>query len=175
MSLKHRALYQSRRLHETAARSNGKLVLVKSSKDLKQYLEQRRNNPDLVGGLLGIEGAHSLEGKMENVNALFDAGFRMMGLTHHFDNELGCSAHGERKCGLSEFGKQVVQRMEELKMIVDLAHASPALTADVLSMAMRPILVSHTGVRGTCNNQRNLSNEQIGRTTTAKRFSPTTL
>ncbi len=163
MSLKHRALYQSRRLHETAARSNGKLVLVKSSKDLKQYLEQRGNNPDLVGGLLGIEGAHSLEGKMENVNALFDAEFRMMGLTHHFDNELGCSAHGERKCGLSEFGKQVVQRMEELKMIVDLAHASPALTADVLSMATRPILVSHTGVRGTCNNQRNLSNEQIRR------------
>ncbi|MFQ5902817.1 MAG: dipeptidase [Candidatus Binatia bacterium] len=162
-SLKQRALYQSGRLHETAARSNGKLVLVKSSRDLEQYVEQRKDNPNMVGGFLGIEGAHCLEGKLENVDVLFDAGFRMMGLTHHFDNELGCSAHGERKCGLSQFGKQVVQRMQELKMTVDLAHASSALTVDVLDMATRPILVSHTGVRGTCNNQRNLSDEQIRR------------
>ena len=162
-SLKERALYQAQRLHETAARSNGKLVLVKSSEDLKQYVEQRKNNPYVVGGLLGIEGAHCLEGKLENVDVLFNVGFRMMGPTHFFDNELGGSAHGEQKGELSEFGKQVVQRMEELKMTVDLAHSSPALIDDVLDMATRPIVVSHTGVRGTCDNRRNLSDEHLHR------------
>ena len=162
-SLKERALYQAQRLHETAARSNGKLVLVKSSEDLKQYVEQRKNNPDVVGGLLGVEGAHCLEDKLENVDVLFDLGFRMMGPTHFFDNELGGSAHGEHKGGLSEFGKLVVQRMEVLKMTVDLAHSSPALIDDVLDMATRPIVVSHTGVRGTCDNRRNLSDEHLHR------------
>ncbi len=162
-SLRERALYQSRRLHETAARSNGRLVLVKSSKDLRQFMEQRRDNSDMIGGFLGIEGAHSLEGKLDNVDVLFDAGFRMMGLTHHFDNELGCSAHGKRWCGLSQFGKQVIQRMEELNMIVDLAHASPKLFDHVLDISTRPVLVSHTGVNGTCDNTRNLSDKQIRR------------
>ena len=162
-SLRERALYQSRRLRETAGRSNGRLVLVKSSKDVRRFMEKRRDNSNMLGGLLGIEGAHSLEGKLENVDVLFDAGFRMMGLTHHFDNELGCSAHGKRRCGLSQFGKQVIQRMEELNMIVDLAHGSHALIEDVLDLATRPILVSHSGVRGTCDNQRNLRDEQIRR------------
>ena len=51
--------------------------------------------------------------------------------------------------------------MENKKMIVDLAHASPRLIDDVLAMAERPVLTSHTGVRGTCNNQRNLSDSQL--------------
>ena len=162
-SLKQRALYQARHLHDTAVRSNGKLVLVKSSRDLEQYVEQRKNNSAVVGGFLGIEGAHCLEGKLENVDVLFDAGFRMMSPTHHFDNELGGSASGERKVGLSEFGRQVLQRMEELNMIVDLAHASPAVIDDILKVATRPIVVSHTGVRGTCDNSRNLSDEHVRR------------
>jgi len=87
----------------------------------------------------------------------------MLGPTHFFDNELGGSAHGMSKEGLSEFGHQVIQRMDELGMIIDLAHASPAMIDDILAQTRRPVLVSHTGVKGTMDNSRNLSDDHVRR------------
>jgi len=55
----------------------------------------------------------------------------------------------------------MIKRMEAKRMIVDVAHASAAVIDDVLAMATRPVLVSHSGVKGTCDNQRNLSDEQL--------------
>src|SRR5690606_9614838 len=98
-----------------------------------------------------------LEGRLENIDRMYDAGFRIMGLTHFFDNEVGGSAHGLEKGGLTPFGRRVIGRLEEKKMLVDLAHASRALIDDVLNMAERPVLVSHTGVEGTCPGPRNLT------------------
>jgi len=166
ISLKERALYQASKLHDTAQGSEGRLVVVKSREDLRRYVQQRTANKELVAALLGMEGVHSLEGKIENVEVFYDAGFRMMGLTHHFDNEVGTSGTGEailqeKPHGLSEFGERVIQRMEELNMIVDLAHASGALIDDVLKIAKRPIIVSHTGVKGTCDGLRNLADEHL--------------
>jgi len=60
-------------------------------------------------------------------------------------------------------GKEWVKRMEAMHMIVDLAHASSQTIDDVLAIAARPVIVSHTGVRGTCDNNRNLSDQQIQR------------
>eukprot|EP01097_Dermamoeba_algensis_P006429 TRINITY_DN4027_c0_g1_i1.p1 TRINITY_DN4027_c0_g1~~TRINITY_DN4027_c0_g1_i1.p1 ORF type:complete len:195 (-),score=55.64 TRINITY_DN4027_c0_g1_i1:60-575(-) len=65
------------------------------------------------------------------------------------------------RAGLSEFGKQVVRRMEEKKILIDLAHSSEALINDVLAIAKRPVVVSHTGVRAICNNVRNLRDNHI--------------
>ncbi len=76
----------------------------------------------------------------------YEAGFRMFGLTHFFDNEVGGSAHGVSKGGLSDFGVQVLALMDELGIVADLAHASPALIDDVLARTSRPVVVSHTGV-----------------------------
>jgi pentatricopeptide repeat protein len=72
---------------------------------------------------LGIEGAQALDGKLENLDELFAAGFRMMAPTHFSDNDIGGSAHGIAKGGLTEKGREMIQRMEEKGMIVDLAHA----------------------------------------------------
>jgi microsomal dipeptidase-like Zn-dependent dipeptidase len=172
-SLKERALYQSRKLHNAAGRSGGKLVIVKTAGDLARYLEQRaaqqvagasaqqRGEALPVAAILGVEGAHALDGEVGNVDALFEAGFRMMAPTHFFDNEWGGSAHGARKGGLTGRGREMVRRMESRGMIVDLAHASAETFRDVIGMATRPVFVSHTGVRGTCDNVRNLSDEQL--------------
>ncbi len=92
---------------------------------------------------------------------MYDAGFRIMGLTHFFDNEVGGSAHGLKKGGLTEFGRQVVPRLEEKKMLIDLAHASRPLIDDVLAIAKRPVIVSHTGVAGTCPGPRNLTDAHL--------------
>jgi microsomal dipeptidase-like Zn-dependent dipeptidase len=160
-SLKERALYQARKLHQVAEASAGKLVLIKSAAELERYLELRQQERAITAGLLGIEGAQVLEGNAANVEVLFEAGFRMMSPTHFFDNEMGGSAHGVNKGGLTEAGKEMIRRMEAKRMIVDLAHASPRTINDVLAMATRPVVVSHTGVKATCNNTRNLSDDQI--------------
>jgi len=156
-----RALDQAADLRRAARSSGGRLVLVRSRADLASFLERRQTDPRLVAGILGIEGAHALDGKLENLDALDRAGFRMIGLAHFFDNEFAGSAHGAKKYGLTAPGRELVREMERRKILVDLAHASAQTIDDVTAMATRPVLVSHTGVRGTCDNQRNLSDAQL--------------
>ncbi|MBC7933571.1 MAG: dipeptidase [Rubrivivax sp.] len=162
-SLRERALYQARKLRDTAARSNGKFVVVKTTGDLARFLERRKAEPDIVAGLLGLEGAHALEGDVDNVDALFDAGFRMIAPTHFFDNEWGGSAHGVEKTGLTDRGREMLRRMEARGMLVDMSHASAQTIDDVLAIATRAVVVSHTGVRGACEGARNLGDEQLKR------------
>lgn len=160
-SLLQRALYQARRLHRAAEDSNGRLTVIQTQADLTKFLERRKNERGMVAGFLGIEGAQALDGDVANLDRLYDAGFRMIGVAHFFDNEMGGSAHGVDKAGLTEDGKKLIRRMEQKKVFVDLAHASPKVIDDVLGMATRPVIVSHSGVRGTCDNQRNLSDDQL--------------
>jgi microsomal dipeptidase-like Zn-dependent dipeptidase len=115
----------------------------------------------MTSGFLGIEGAQALEGKLNTLDRLFDAGYRMVSPSHFFDTEIGGSAAGERKGGLTPLGREWVRKMEAKGMIIDLAHSSAATIRDVTAMAQRPVLVSHTGVKGTCNNNRNLSDDQL--------------
>lgn len=160
-SLKQRALYQAARLNDMAARSDGHFVVIRSKRDLRRFLARRKLEPSLVAGLLAIEGAQVLEGDPANVDVLFDAGFRMMSPSHFFDSEMGGSAHGVDKGGLTDKGRDMVRRMEEKGMILDLAHASSATIDDALAVSKRPVVISHTGVKGTCYNNRNLSDDQL--------------
>jgi membrane dipeptidase len=161
LNLTERALYQARRLHEASSRSNGKLVILRTAKDVTNFLERRKSDTEIVAGFLGLEGAHALEGDVNNLDRLYDAGFRMIGLAHFFDNEMAGSAHGVKKYGLTDKGRELVWRMEEKRVFIDLAHASPDTINDVLRIAAQPVIVSHTGVRGTCDNRRNLSDDQL--------------
>ncbi|QFT23615.1 Membrane dipeptidase (Peptidase family M19) [Pseudomonas sp. THAF187a] len=160
-SLLQRALYQAQKLRDAAAGSDGRLVLIRSREDLAGFIAAWQQDPRRVAGLLATEGLQPIEGKLENIGVLYDAGFRIAGLTHFFDNEVGGSAHGLNKGGLTPLGRQVIARLEEKAMLVDLAHASRPLIDDVLAMSTRPVLVSHTGVEGTCPGTRNLSDKHI--------------
>lgn len=160
-SLTARALYQARRLHDFARRSNGRFTVIQTRADLSLYLARRRADSNLTAGWLALEGAQALEGRIENLDALFDAGFRVIAPTHFFDTELAGSSSGTAKDGLTPLGREWVRRMEAKRMIIDLAHASSRTVDDVLAIATRPVVVSHTGVKGTCDNNRNLSDSQI--------------
>jgi membrane dipeptidase len=159
-SPKQRALYQAERLQKFAAQSNGALVLIRSRSDLQQFLATRGSS-HAVAGFLGAEGTQPLEGDLNNLDDLYSAGFRMMAPTHFTDTAIGGSASGMSKAGLTALGRQWVRAMESHHMLIDLAHASPATLRDVTAMATRPLLVSHTGVKGTCNNPRNLSDDEL--------------
>jgi membrane dipeptidase len=162
-SLLERALDQAAQLEAAAAASGGRLRLIRTRRDLETFLADRARDPQLVAALLAIEGLHALEGRLESVDVLFAAGFRMMGLAHFFDNEVSGSAHGAEQGGVSALGREVIARMEALGIAVDLAHASPRAVEDALALATRPVVVSHTGVQGTCPGPRNLSDEQLRR------------
>lgn len=160
-SLRARALYQATVLRDAARRSNGALTLIISAEGLQAFTARREKDPTLVAGLLALEGMHALDGNIANVDTLYRAGFRMMGVTHFFDNALGGSAHGVSHAGLTPFGRAVISRMERRKITVDLAHASPQVISDVLAMATRPVVVSHGGVAATCPGPRNLTDDQL--------------
>jgi membrane dipeptidase len=167
-SLYERALYQSRRLHDCASKEPERIKIIRRQSELITALQIRSTSKpnrsgNIVLGLLGIEGCHCLEGKLENVKGLYDAGFRMISLHHFFDNELGGSLHGISNDKLTEFGHRVVRELERLEIIIDVAHSSPAVVDDVLEIATRPIVVSHTGVHGICESKRNFSDEQMQR------------
>ncbi len=167
-SLTARAVYQSEKLHEVAARVPDQFRVVTTAKGLTQALSDRskpksQSNAGLVIGLLGIEGLHSLDGKFENIATLYDAGYRMMGLHHFFDNKTGGSLHGVSGAGLTEFGRAVVKELDRRSVIIDLAHSSPRAVEDILDLSTRPHVVSHTGVSGHYKSPRNISDDLMRR------------
>ncbi|NLC98679.1 MAG: peptidase M19 [Actinomycetales bacterium] len=156
-----RSLFHAKKLEAAAKDSNGKLQLIHDRGELADFLLEREGNQDLVGALFSVEGLHNLEGDFKNIQKLFDAGMRMAGFTHFFDNELAGSMHGEKKGGLTEFGEKTFDELQRLGVIIDIAHASPAAVDDMLKRATRPVVSSHGGVQGTCMENRNLSDDQI--------------
>jgi len=160
-SLRGRAVYQADKLRDAVLRSANTLTLITTREEMAAFVERRAGDPAQVSALLAIEGLHALDGKLESVDTLYAAGFRMMGLTHFFDNEVAASAHGVTHAGLTPLGRKVIARMESLGIIVDLAHSSKQTVQEVLAMATRPVVVSHTGVAATCAGPRNLTDEQL--------------
>lgn len=159
--LTERALVQAEALAETAARAPEALRIVRNRADLAAVMEARAEGATTVAALLGAEGGHALSGELANLDRLHEAGFRLIGLTHFFDNELGASLHGTagNEAGLTAFGRAVVAGMVERGMIIDLAHASPGMAREVLAMVEVPVVVSHTGIAGHCPSPRNFPDE----------------
>jgi len=155
-----RALYQAQKLRRAAARDDD-LSVVRTRADLNAMLDRRAEQPGVLGTLLAVEGLHALEGEAAHVDTLVDAGYRMMSLTHLHDNTLGGASTGIEKGGLTDFGAKVLGRLQDRNVTIDLAHASEALIDDVLARVDAPVMVSHTGVRATCDSPRNLSDRHI--------------
>jgi membrane dipeptidase len=160
-SLLERSLWHAEKLRRFEAGSGGRLTIVRTRTDLAALIAHRSVGLDVTGTMLSIEGLQNLEGKAANLDKLYDAGFRMAGLAHFFDNEVAGSMHGLKKGGLTPLGVQVVRAMEAKGMIVDIAHSSHATVAQVLAMATKPVVSSHGGVFATCKVNRNLNDDEI--------------
>ncbi|MEA2519714.1 MAG: rane dipeptidase [Chloroflexota bacterium] len=156
-----RAEHQAGRLADFAAASSGQLTVLRTAAGLDAFLERRAADRSLVAALLAIEGAHALDDEVANIERLDAAGYRMVGLSHFFDNAFAGSAHGLVKGGLTAAGRELVSELERRRIIVDVAHASTATIDDVLAIATRPVVASHTGVRAVADNGRNLTDDQL--------------
>ncbi len=166
-SLRARALDQAARLEAIAAKAPDQLQVIRSRAGLADLLARRAKGAQTVGGILATEGAHPLEGRLDNLRMLDDAGYRIIGITHFFDNELGGCLHGESGSnggaggGLTDFGREVLAEMAARGLIVDLAHASPQVVREVLATPRIVPILSHTGIHGQCPSHRNLDDDLL--------------
>jgi membrane dipeptidase len=156
-----RALHLAARLRSLAADSEGRLTLIESRRDLGAYLQHRSTNPGMTAAFLAIEGGQALDGDIDRLEALVRAGYRMVSPAHFVDTPFGGSAHGAIQGGLTPLGRELLSRVEANGLLFDIAHASSATIDDVLSLASRPVVASHTGVRAAVPGVRNLPDDQV--------------
>jgi membrane dipeptidase len=160
-SLLARSLHHADKLAALEQQAQGRVRVIRWREDLAQLLQDRAADKRITGAMLSVEGLQDIEGHIENVDMLYDKGFRMLGLAHFFDNEVAGSVAGLKKYGLTPLGREVIKRMELRGMLVDVAHSSHQTIADVLAMTTKPIVFSHGGVKATCNNNRNLTDSEV--------------
>ena len=160
-SLLQRSLYHAEKLEKAAADSDGTLRVIRTRGDLDTLLADREAGQDVTGALFSVEGLQNLEGNIENFDALYDAGMRMAGFAHFFDNEAVGSMHGVEQGGLTDLGRAAFAEMERRGVIVDIAHSSHTAIAEMLALATKPVVASHGGVQATCNVNRNLTDDEI--------------
>ena len=160
-SMTERSLYHAEKLQTAADNSDGELMFVKTKGDLEQLIDERVAGNDVTGAMFSVEGLHNLEGDISNVDRLYDAGMRMAGFAHFFDNDVTGSMHGVERGTLTPFGEEVFHTLEDRGVIIDLTHSSHEAVATMLEMATNPVVLSHGGVQGTCDNNRNVTDDEI--------------
>jgi microsomal dipeptidase-like Zn-dependent dipeptidase len=160
-SLLARAIHLATRLRSMADASGGRLTLVETRHGLESYLARREVEPAITAAFLAVEGAHALDGDLDNLDALARVGYRMLSPTHFFDTPFAGSAHGVVQGGLTALGRELLSQVESSGMLLDVSHASSATIDDVLAIASRPVVASHGGVRAAVPGVRNLPDDQV--------------
>ncbi len=146
-------------LEQQIARHPGAIRLVRKADEVEAC---RRDGA--LGALLGIEGAHALEGDLDQLDVFARRGVRYLGLLHFSSNEAGFPAYGRGRSderGLTRWGLDLVRRCEAAGVLVDLAHINRRGFLDACAIATRPPIVSHTGVLGAFEHWRNIDDAQL--------------
>ena len=137
--------------------------LVKSYQDITY--NSRKNKMSCV---IGVEGGHIIGRDISKLEALHDRGMRYLGLTWNNSNHIASSAKDETfnrnslsNIGLSNFGSEVVQKCNDLGVIIDVSHAGEQAFWDVVDQSQEPIIASHSSVYALCPHYRNLKDDQI--------------
>ena len=134
------------------------ILLAKNYKDI---LENEKNNK--LSAILSIEEGAAINGKLENLNKVYDKGVRLITLTWNYENEIGYPHNMKeyRKVGLKPFGVEVVEKMNELGMIIDVSHLNDGGFYDVAKISKKPFIASHSNSRYITNHTRNLTDDMI--------------
>lgn len=116
-----------------------------------------------IAGIYGVEGGHTIENSLDNLYQLYDLGMRYLTITWNNSTDWAVSAQDDRSetVGLSDFGRQVIQAMDSLGIIIDISHTGIKTIQDILEKTTNPIIATHSGVRALRNHYRNLYDDQI--------------
>ncbi len=153
-------------LYAVAERNPDKITIVKNVSEATAVVKQKK-----IAAMFGLEGGHMMEDNLDNLNKLYERGVRYMTLTWNnstswatsamFESTASSELKTQRTLGLNEFGKQVVQRMNQLGMLVDLSHVGEKTFWDAIATTTKPVLVSHSNCYSICPIFRNLKDDQI--------------
>jgi membrane dipeptidase len=156
------ALREIDSLDAIVARSPDQAILANNHKDLQQAVKQHK-----LACMKGVEGGHMIEDDLQKLDSLYKRGTRYMTITWNNSTAWATSAKDEtdpnwkRPKGLTDFGKQVIRRMNQLGMLVDLSHVGEQTFWDAMAIVTKPVLVSHSCVYSLCPHRRNLKDDQI--------------
>lgn len=150
-------------LNSLANRHPDMIKLVRTASELKSVGRSKR-----MAGMIGVEGGHMIENRIENLEALAARGMTYMTLTWNNSTPWASSAFDEtfkkdslKHTGLTDFGKQVVKRMNELGVIIDLSHVGETTFYDAIKISTKPVMASHSSAYVFNAHQRNLKDDQI--------------
>lgn len=152
-------------LDAVVKRNPDAISIVHNQKELKAALKSKK-----LAAMFGVEGGHMMNNDLENLNRFYARGTRYMTLTWNNSNPWATSAMDETlkkdslartHKGLTDFGKQVVQRMNELGMMIDLSHVGEQTFWDAINTTTKPVIVSHSNAYALCPIFRNLKDDQI--------------
>jgi len=121
------------------------------------------NNQNKIAAVIGVEGGHTIENSLAKIDTLYNSGMRYLTITWNNSTEWAISAADSRTLtqGLSEFGRQVIRKLDSLGVIIDVSHVGIKTIQDILEVTTNPIIASHSGARAINNNKRNLYDWQI--------------
>lgn len=157
-------------LYAWVNRNPEKMMLVKSPQDLKTAIQQKK-----LASMIGVEGGHMIEDDLDKLDQLYERGTRYLTLTWNNNNSWATSAEYEsgnqrvngkidstsQKKGLSDFGKKVIVRMNELGMMIDVSHIGEQTFWDAMAITTKPVLASHSNAYSLAPVYRNLKDDQI--------------
>ncbi|MGD2059981.1 MAG: dipeptidase [Acidimicrobiia bacterium] len=164
------SVYVPADIDEPFARTMAQIDLVERMVERDHRLEMARTGAEArdirdsghIASLLGAEGGHSIEGSLDNLHALSERGVRYMTLTHSDTTEWADSATDAPKHqGLSAFGREVVQEMNRLGMLVDLSHVSVDTMRDALDTTDSPVIASHSNSSALAHHPRNIPDDVL--------------
>lgn len=156
------AIRQMDSLDAVLKRNPDKIIKVANTTALRNVVKQQK-----IAAMFEVEGGHMIENDLDKLEVFYNRGARYMTLTWNNSTNWASSAYDETynndltRSGLSEFGKQVVQKMNALGMMVDISHVGVQTFWDVIETTTKPIIASHSAVYALCQHQRNLNDEQI--------------
>ena len=149
-------------LDAVISRNPDKIVMTRTFAQLRKAIRQKK-----LAAMAGVEGGHMIEDNLDNLNKLYDRGARYMTLTWNNSTSWASSAMDETSKkdlahkGLTDFGKEVIKRMNELGIMVDLSHVGEQTFWDAIHTTTKPVIVSHSNAYALCPAFRNLKDEQI--------------
>ncbi|MDQ7796461.1 MAG: membrane dipeptidase, partial [Spirochaetia bacterium] len=141
---------------EVCKKSNGAVCLATNAAEVRRAINEKK-----LSALLSIEGAEALGSSLDMLDTYYGRGVRAIGITWNRRNAFGRGLRGEGEGGLTPLGKQLVEKMQVLHMLIDVAHLSEEGFWEVADIAKGPFIASHANARAVLDHPRNLTDAQI--------------
>jgi len=146
------------RIRKGISRNMGSMALVVTAREAREAVASKK-----IAVFIGVEGAHALSGRIDALEHYYSKGARYLTITHFSANEAGFSSNDTANAdqGLTQWGKDLVREIGNLRMMIDIAHLAPGCFWDVMRMVKRPVIASHIGMRALNDHWRNLDDDQV--------------